>query len=98
MASGGINSPLNPGCGGLAPTDALANAIGYTSPIVVRTQRNILYIHWDKPLFGLNHWLLVCDIAGHREIVKRRVYIEFGEAFGVRRQSDTAGEFGFRSA
>jgi hypothetical protein len=45
----------------------------YTSPTEIRIAGNVLYVLWVSPLFGPRHWLLVYDLAGRREIMRRRI-------------------------
>jgi hypothetical protein len=45
----------------------------YTIPVEIRTNGNVLYVHWAEPLFGQNHWVLAYDMAARGEIGKRRV-------------------------
>ena len=45
----------------------------YTSPTEIRIAGNVLYVCWVNPLFGPRHWLLVYDLVGRREIMRRRI-------------------------
>jgi hypothetical protein len=52
---------------------ALYRSAEYTQPIELKMNGPVLYVHWLEPLFGANHWILAYDLAGRREIRKRRV-------------------------
>jgi hypothetical protein len=52
---------------------ALYRSAEYTSPVEIRTNGNVLYVHWVEPLFGQNHWVLAYDMAARSEIGKRWV-------------------------
>jgi hypothetical protein len=45
----------------------------YTSPVEIKTEVNVLYVHWVEPLFIQNHWILAYDLAARSEIGKRRL-------------------------
>jgi len=45
----------------------------YSSPAGIRIGENVLYVHWTHTLFNTKHWMLAYDLAGRREIARRRI-------------------------
>jgi hypothetical protein len=47
--------------------------VDYSNPLQIRTNGEILYVHWEETLVGTKHWLLAYDLAARREIARRRI-------------------------
>lgn len=51
----------------------LYNYVDYSHPKEIRTAGQVLYVYWTESLFHTDHWLLAYDLAGRREVIRRRV-------------------------
>jgi hypothetical protein len=52
---------------------ALYEYVDYSHPVEVRTSENILYVFWVERLLRTDQWILAYDLAGRREIVRRKI-------------------------
>ena len=73
-----VNAPSHPGVvtvkfGDESDTRGLYEYVDYSSPAEIRTEGNVLYVHWVEILFRAKHWILAYDLAGRREITRRRI-------------------------
>jgi hypothetical protein len=54
-------------------TRNLYEYVDYSGPLGIRIAENVLYVHWAHTLFNTKHWILAYDLAGRREITRRRI-------------------------
>jgi hypothetical protein len=52
---------------------ALYESVDYSHPKEIKVAENILYVYWSDGVFRPDHWLLAYDLAGRREIARRKI-------------------------